>query len=68
MPLYEFTCKKCGHHFEELISLTELESGSLNCPACKSKRVQKGFSAFATSTDTVGGGFSGGCGSGGGFT
>lgn len=64
MPLYEFTCKKCGHTFEELISLADLESGKLICPACKSKRVEKGFSAFATGSDS--GGFSGGgCGSGG---
>jgi putative FmdB family regulatory protein len=66
MPLYEFTCKKCGHNFEELYSLAEVESGSINCPACKSKRVDKGFSAFATGSESSGGGLSGGgCGSGG---
>ena len=67
MPLFEFTCKKCGHNFEELISLTELESGQIHCPACRSKRVERGFSAFATGSDSMGGGgiTSGGCGSGG---
>ncbi|MBU8871211.1 MAG: zinc ribbon domain-containing protein [Gemmatimonadales bacterium] len=69
MPLYEFTCKKCGHNFEELISLSELESNQINCPACKSKRLERGFSGFATgsgSSSMSGGGFSGGgCGSGG---
>ena len=69
MPLYEFTCKKCGHQFEELVSLAEMENGEVFCPACRSKRVEKGFSTFAASTDTSGGSFSGGgCGGGGGFT
>ena len=67
MPMYEFTCRKCGHNFEELMSLAEMESGAIQCPACKSKRVDKGFSAFATGSDSgTGGGFAGGgCGSGG---
>ena len=66
MPIFEFTCRKCGHNFEELLSLTELQSGELKCPACRSKRVEKGFSAFATGADGSAGGFSGGgCGTGG---
>ncbi len=68
MPLYEFTCKKCGHNFEELVSLSELASDQICCPACKSKRLERGFSAFATGSNTTdgGGGFSSGsCGSGG---
>ena len=69
MPLYEFTCKKCGHHFEELMTLSEVESGKTKCPACSSKRIERGFSSFATGGgDSLGSsGFSGGgCGSGGG--
>ena len=66
MPLYEFTCKKCGHQFEELLTLSEMEAGKLKCPACQSKRVERGFSSFATGGATGGIGFSGGgCGSGG---
>lgn len=68
MPLYEFTCKKCGHNFEELMTLSEVEEGKMKCPACHSKRVERGLSSFATSGDGLGsGGFSGGgaCGSGG---
>ncbi len=75
MPLYEFTCKKCGHGFEELMTLSEVAAGKTKCPACSSKRVERGLSSFATSGDGLGsGGFSGGggggsCGSGsGGFT
>ncbi len=70
MPLFEFTCKKCGHQFEELLTVSEMESGKLKCPACQSKRVERGFSSFATGGDAgsggLGGGFGGGgCGSGG---
>ncbi len=70
MPLYEFTCKKCGHVFEELMTVTEMTDSKTTCPVCKSKRVVKGFSAFATSGEGGsgvfgGGGSSGGCGSGG---
>lgn len=63
MPLYEFTCRKCGHVFEELLSMSELDQGKLKCPACKSARVEKGFSSFATGAATARG-----CGSSGGFT
>lgn len=67
MPLFEFTCKKCGHSFEELVTLSELNDGKLKCPACHSKRIERGFSAFATGGGTGGGlaGGGGGCGSGG---
>ena len=67
MPMYEFTCRKCGHNFEELISLAELEAGKIHCPACKSKLLERGFSSFATGSGSPGaGGVSrGGCGSGG---
>jgi len=67
MPLFEFTCKKCGHSFEELVTLSELNDGKLKCPACQSQRIERGFSAFATGGSTGGGltGGGGGCGSGG---
>ncbi len=70
MPLYEFTCKKCGHNFEELLTLNEVESGNMKCPACGSKRIERGFSSFATggAGSAGGGGFSGGGCGGGGFT
>ncbi len=68
MPLFEFSCCKCGHQFEELISLSELEDGGLKCPVCKSKRGEKGFSAFAMGPGATAGGSGasgGGCGPGG---
>jgi putative FmdB family regulatory protein len=73
MPIFEFHCKKCEHEFEELLTLAERENGRFVCPACGSKRIARGFSAFATGTAGPvsggsfggGGGAGGGCGSGG---
>lgn len=68
MPLYEFTCAKCGHAFEELLTASELAAGPPRCPACRSKKVSRGFSSFATGaagpagSAPIGGG---GCGPGG---
>ncbi len=65
--MYEFSCRKCGHQFEDLVSLAEVEAGEVECPACGSKDVERGFSTFATNGgDSFGGGYtSSGCGSGG---
>jgi len=30
MPIYEFLCPSCGHHFEKLVKLTEVPA----CPSC----------------------------------
>ena len=69
MPLYEFQCRKCGHQFEELLTLAELSTGRVKCPACSSQSIEREFSAFATGSSGPGGGLvgsGGGCGSGGG--
>lgn len=47
MPIYEFQCKSCGHQFEELV-FRATEADDLVCPGCKSKKVHKLMSAFAT--------------------
>ena len=68
MPLFEFTCRKCGHVFEELLSLAELEAGDVACPACRSADVHRDLSTFASSggdAGSGGGGCRGGCGTGG---
>lgn len=44
MPLYEFECRKCDQAFEELVSRSEV--GSVRCPSCKGKRVQRLMSTF----------------------
>lgn len=45
MPIYEYSCRKCGHAFEVLIrSKSDLPD---KCPKCGEKKPVKGFSAFA---------------------
>jgi len=68
MPLYEFTCRKCGHGFEELMSIGDADGGKVVCPACKSRRVEKGFSSFATGGSGGSGAGGGACGGPSGFT
>mgnify|MGYP001031647998 CR=1 FL=1 len=69
MPLFEFQCRKCGHQFEELMTVAEVEAGKVKCPACASKSVEREFSAFATGSDGSSGLAGGGGGGGsGGFT
>ena len=47
MPIYEYRCKKCGRHFEELVMNS---SQKVACPGCESERVEREFSLFASST------------------
>ncbi len=74
MPIFEFTCRKCGRQFEEILSLAELESEIQRCPACGAANVERNFSVFATggggsaSGGSAGGGGGGSCGGGGAFT
>jgi len=68
MPLFEFTCRKCGHVFEEILSLAELQEGAPHCPSCGSRRTERGLSTFNTgsaSGEAPCGAPAGGCGSGG---
>ncbi|HWF84292.1 MAG TPA: zinc ribbon domain-containing protein [Vicinamibacterales bacterium] len=47
MPLFEYACRACGHHFEYLTR----DGQSPACPSCAGADLQKQLSAFA-----VGGG------------
>ncbi|HEY8505351.1 MAG TPA: zinc ribbon domain-containing protein [Gemmataceae bacterium] len=40
MPLYEFTCADCSHHFETLVR-DEAELRDAACPSCRSARVER---------------------------
>jgi putative FmdB family regulatory protein len=67
MPLYEFTCTRCGKTFEELV-LAGLDAFGVTCPECGSEEIEKLVSRFASagaSSSTGGGGNGGGaCGPG----
>ena len=52
MPIYEYSCMKCHHTFEELVFNTA-ENEQLSCPSCGSRRVAKLMSAFATGSSAA---------------
>ncbi len=66
MPLYEFTCTRCGKTFEELVG-AGFDGSGVTCPACGGEDVEKLFSTFSSSgpaEGASGGGSSCGPGSG----
>ncbi|VAX24091.1 hypothetical protein MNBD_NITROSPINAE02-2238 [hydrothermal vent metagenome] len=48
MPIYEYTCAKCGHFFEALVR-SSAKSDSPSCPDCASGKVVKELSIFSPS-------------------
>jgi len=48
MPLFEYECRGCGHHFEHLTR----EDRPPVCPACAGENLQKMFSVFAAQSST----------------
>jgi putative FmdB family regulatory protein len=60
MPVYEYSCLKCGYRFEKL----QKNSSTIepDCPTCGSNEVKKELSTFSS----VGSTSSAGCFSGGG--
>jgi putative FmdB family regulatory protein len=48
MPLFEYECRGCGHHFEHLTRTDRAPA----CPACASEDLQKLFSVFAAQSST----------------
>jgi len=45
MPIFEYICKECDHHFEALVYGNEKAS----CPKCQSKKLAPQLSVFAVS-------------------
>lgn len=50
MPLYEYECRACHHHFELLVR----ESTILECPSCQGTELEKQLSVFAVSAPAQG--------------
>ena len=46
MPLYEYSCRECGHAFEVLQRMGE-RGDDLRCPACSSTGADRQLSTFA---------------------
>jgi putative FmdB family regulatory protein len=45
MPIFEYSCKRCGKQFEQL-QKSDCEV-KIECPACGSADVEKAFSTFS---------------------
>ena len=70
MPIYEYTCTRCSHGFEELRSFDHMNAPA-SCPDCEGEG-ERQLSVFMSFTETdgqtraVAGGGGGCCGGGGG--
>ena len=47
MPIYDYSCRACGHGFEKLIRGTTIPS----CPACNSQDLERKFSLPAVRSE-----------------
>ena len=43
MPIFEYVCESCGHHFEAIV----MGSQEAECPKCKAHELQQQLSKFA---------------------
>ena len=43
MPIFEYICKECGHHFEALV----LGSKKAACPSCQGAKLEQQHSVFS---------------------
>ena len=49
MPIYEYTCRGCGHDFELLVRGSRVPS----CPACESEDLERHLSMPRVSSETT---------------
>ncbi len=50
MPIYEFQCQDRGKELSLTLSLKEREVGGMQCPGCKSKRLESLLTGFFAKT------------------
>jgi putative FmdB family regulatory protein len=43
MPIFEYVCESCGHHFEAIV----MGSQKASCPKCNAHELQQQMSKFA---------------------
>jgi len=55
MPIYEYRCRKCGHKFELIRKLSDVDSAA-KCPRCAAENPERLVSTFGSggSKDTCG--------------
>lgn len=49
MPIFEYTCKKCGNEFEALVRKSDVPE----CPSCKSTELERQLSLPALKTEST---------------
>lgn len=49
IPIYEYSCQGCGHHFEALVR----GDASPKCPECESEKLEREFSLPALKTSST---------------
>lgn len=52
MPIFEYTCVRCGNEFETLVRNS---TASVECPSCHGSDLKKKLSAFAAPSSGDGG-------------
>ena len=57
MPIFEYRCTSCEAQFEKLVF--RLDDTDIECPACKSRRVEKKMSAASVMSGSRSKGMSG---------
>jgi putative FmdB family regulatory protein len=45
MPIYEYTCKDCGYHFDAIRSIKDADS-QISCKKCQSQDTRRMISLF----------------------
>ena len=50
MPLYEYVCQDCGHHFDALRSMKDADKPIL-CRSCHGERTTRAISLFFASSE-----------------
>ena len=48
MPIYEYTCQRCGHEFEQMVCMSRRDAVDA-CPICGIDAVERKISVFAAS-------------------
>lgn len=68
MPIYEYSCKQCGHTFEKLVSRSRMKDAQ-QCPDCGAVEADKLVSSFSSKVaGSAGRAISAPSGGGGGFS
>ena len=50
MPIYEYQCRDCSHHFERLVR--SQDATVVSCPSCQSANLERLLSAFAVDSES----------------